>query len=88
MTCVIPSFTSAMELPTNVSYTIQVGNASGPDLTNKNLTLSVVPDPIFATDGSALEKRNECLIVNVSVQLTLCSCSDSVQGNFAGIIPG
>ena len=54
MTCVLPNFT-ASGLPTNISYTIRVGAAPGPDLTNEDLTLNTQADPVFITDGSALE---------------------------------
>ena len=53
MTCVLPNFT-ASGLPTNISYTIRVGAAPGPDLTNEDLTLNARVDPVFLTDGSAL----------------------------------
>ena len=85
MICVIPGFMSATQLPTNVSYTIQVGDAPGPDLTNEALTLSVVPDPIFATDGSAIVGDSEhiigldaLLVINVSVHWSMfgCDCTD------------
>ena len=55
MTCVLPNFTSLVTgLPTNISYTVRVGAAPGPDLTNRNLILSGKNDPNFAKDGSAL----------------------------------
>ena len=85
MACVIPSFMSDTQLLTNVSYTIQVGDAPGPDLTNEALTLSVVTDPIFATDGSAIVGGSEhtigsgaLLVINVSVHWSMfgCGCSD------------
>ena len=50
----IPDFT-INELPSsNIGYTIQVGAAPGPNLTNGRLTLTVRPDPMFAEDGSAI----------------------------------
>ena len=85
MACVIPSFMSATQLPTNVSYTIRVGDAPGPDLTNEALTLKMVPDPIFATDGSAIVGGSEhtvgsgaLLVINVSVHSSFfgSGCSD------------
>ena len=85
MACVIPSFMSDTQLPTNVSYTIQVGDAPGPDLTNEALTLSVVPDPIFARHGSAIVGGSEhtigsgaLLVINVSVHWSMfgCGCRD------------
>ena len=42
-------------LPPNIGYTIQVGAAPGPDLTDERLTLAVKPDPVFAEDGNAIE---------------------------------
>ena len=63
----------------NLEFTI------GPDLTNEALTLSVVPDPIFATDGSAIVGDSEhtigsgaLLVINVSVYWSMfgCGCSD------------
>ena len=85
MACVIPSFMSATQLPTNVSYTIQVGDAPGPDLTNEALTLSVVPDPIFATVESAIVGDSEVLIINVSPCLGVAAvidCEVTLQGQF------
>ena len=55
MTCVLPNFTSLVTgLPTNISYTVRVGAAPGPDLTNGDLILSGKNDPNFAKYGSAL----------------------------------
>ena len=51
MTCVVPAFNSSSEL-TNVSYTIVVGNAPGPDLSQETLTLQTAADPFFAEDDS------------------------------------
>ena len=53
MTCVVPAFSSSSEL-TNVSYTIVVENAPGPDLSQESLILQTVADPVFAEDGSAI----------------------------------
>ena len=52
MICVIPKFDGVP--PNDISYTIQVGAAPGPNLTNGRLTLTVRPDPVFAEDGSAI----------------------------------
>ena len=87
MTCVTPSFTSAAGLPANISYIIRAGYAPGPDLTNEALTLQAVPDPVFATDGSAIvifvgasehEIGSGILLINVCVHLSMfcCGCSD------------
>ena len=55
MTCVLPNFTSLVSgLPTNISYTVRVGAAPGPDLTNGDLILSGKKNPDFAEDGRAL----------------------------------
>ena len=54
---------------TNISYTIYAGNAPGPDLTDKNLTLNLFPNPEFAVDGSALEDNH--YIIGKSSWLTL-----------------
>ena len=53
MICVIPSF-EVNGLPSNIGYTIQVGAAPGPNLTDGRLTLTVRPNPVFAEDGSAI----------------------------------
>ena len=53
MICVIPPF-EVNGLPSNISYTIQVGAAPGPNLTDGRLTLDVRPNPMFATDGRAI----------------------------------
>ena len=85
MACVIPSFMSTTQLPTNVSYTIRVGDAPGPDLTNEALTLSVVPDPIFTTVESAIVGDSEVLIINVSPCLGVAAvidCEVTLQGSF------
>ena len=37
-----------------ISYTIQVGAAPGPNLTDGRLTLTVRPNPVFAEEGSAI----------------------------------
>ena len=58
MTCVVPnitSFTSSVSGLKNISYTIRVGAAPGPDLTNGALTLDMKPNPVFTEDGSAIE---------------------------------
>ena len=83
---------SATQLPTNVSYTIIIGDAPGPDLTNEALTLSVVPDPIFVKDGSAIVGGSEhtigsgaLLVINVSPCLGLAAgidCEVTLQGSF------
>ena len=49
-------------LPPNISYTVQVGAAPGPDLTNGRLTLDVKPNPVFAEDGSAVDKGESGLL--------------------------
>ena len=55
MTCVLPNFTSLVSvLPTNISYTVRVGAAPGPDLTNGDLILNGKNNPDFAEDGRAL----------------------------------
>ena len=54
---------------TNISYTIHVGNAPGPDLTDENLILNLLPNPVFAEDGSALEDNHH--IIGKSSWLTL-----------------
>lgn len=54
MTCVSPSYLGTAPQLTNISYTIQVGYALGPNLLNESLTITAVPDPIFATDGTAI----------------------------------
>ena len=75
MTCVLPNFT-ASGLPTNISYTIRVGEAPGPDLTNEDLTLNAKDDPVFLTDGSALADsaiftgEDSLLILTVNVAVT------------------
>ena len=54
MICVIPEF-EVNGLPSNISYTIEVGAAPGPNLTDGRLTLDVKPNPVFAEDGSAID---------------------------------
>ena len=56
----IPEFTINGQ-PPNISYTVQVGAAPGPDLTDGRLTLDVRPNPVFAEDGSAIDD-NEIII--------------------------
>ena len=54
--CSAPSFSTTMEAPVrDVSYTIRMGNAPGPNLTLGDLTLEVRLNPVFAEDGSAIE---------------------------------
>ena len=78
MTCVLPNYT-ASGLPTNISYTIRVGAAPGPDLSNEDLTLNTRADPVFITDGSALEDseistgEGGLLKIKVSVAVTAAS---------------
>ena len=50
----IPEF-EVNGLPSNISYTIEVGAAPGPNLTDGRLTLDVRPNPVFAEDGSAID---------------------------------
>ena len=54
MTCVVPDFASRDTGRMNISYTIRVGVAPGPDLTNEALTLDTKPNPVFAEDGRAI----------------------------------
>ena len=54
MTCVVPDFASRVTRLKNISYTIRVGAAPGPDLTNGALTLDMKPNPVFSEDGSAI----------------------------------
>ena len=72
MACLVPAFFSSSEL-TNVSYTIRVGNAPGPDLSNAALILRTVVNPVFAEDGSAivLIGSNSLLTLKVSILLDL-----------------
>ena len=53
MKCVVPNITIAGMA--NISYTVRIGAAPGPDLTGDVLTLDLRPNPVFAVDGSALE---------------------------------
>ena len=50
----IPEF-EVNGLPSNISYTIEVGAAPGPNLTDGRLTLDVTPNPVFAEDGRAID---------------------------------
>ena len=50
----IPEF-EVNGLPSNISYTIEVGAAPGPNLTDGRLTLDVRPNPVFAEDGRAID---------------------------------
>ena len=50
----IPEF-EVNGLPSNISYTIEVGAAPGPNLTDGRLTLDVRPNPVFTEDGSAID---------------------------------
>ena len=72
MGCVVPAFSSSSEL-TNVSYTIRVGNAPGPDLSIAALILRTVVNPVFAEDGSAIVSigSNSLLTLKVSILLDL-----------------
>ena len=76
MACVVPAFSSSSEL-TNVGYTIRVGNAPGPDLSNAALILRTVVNPVFAEDGSAIVDArhiigsNSLLNIKVSILLDL-----------------
>ena len=76
MACVVPAFSSSSEL-TNIGYTIRVGNAPGPDLSNAALILRTVVNPVFAVDGSAvMDARhiigsNSLLTLKVSILLNL-----------------
>ena len=73
MICVIPPF-EVNGLPPNISYTIQVGAAPGPDLTNGRLTLDVKSNPVFAEDGSAIDEGESGLLTIVVSQ---CPCTVS-----------
>ena len=56
LVCSAPDFPTTLEDPVNdVSYTIQMGNAPGPNLTLEDLTLVVRLNPVFAEDGTAIE---------------------------------
>ena len=52
-------------LPSNISYTIEVGAAPGPNLTDERLTLDVRPNPVFAEDGSAIDEGESGLLTIV-----------------------
>ena len=60
LTCTAPMFNTT-ELLANISYTVRVGNAPGPDLTNSPLTLDVQPNPVFAEDGTAIVNREHAI---------------------------
>ena len=51
-----------------ISYTIQVGAAPGPNLTDGKLTLTVTPNPEFAEDGSAIDEGESGLLTIVVSQ--------------------
>ena len=93
MTCVLPNFTASV-LPTNISYTIRVGAAPGPDLTNEDLTLNARVDPVFLTDGSALEDseistgEGGLLKIKVSVAVAASSLCPLTPPLSAGLWPG
>ena len=72
MTCVVPNFTSTVIGLKNISYTIRVGAAPGPDLTNEVLTLDMKPNPVFAEDGSAIadSQLGSLLFITVSAILS------------------
>ena len=55
MKCIVPNITLSEQA--NISYTVRIGAAPGPDLTREELTLDLRPNPVFAEDGSALESN-------------------------------
>ena len=57
MTCIVPNTTISEMAIANISYTVRIGAAAGPDLTREDLTLDLRPNPVFAEDGSALESN-------------------------------
>ena len=72
-------------LPPNISYTIQVGAAPGPDLTIERLTLDVKPNPVFAEDGSAIDEGESGLL---TIRVSRCpsyrctvSCDDNLTAH-------
>ena len=72
MICVIPEF-EVNGLPPNISYTIEVGAAPGPNLTDGRLTLDVRPNPVFAEDGSAIDEGESGLLTIVVSPMSLLS---------------
>ena len=79
LVCIVPAFTAASsssETRSNISYTVKFGAAPGPDLTDTMLTLDLRPDPVFAEDGSALERREfpagEESVLRISVSISHC----------------
>ena len=75
MTCVLPNFTSLVTgLPTNISYTVRVGAAPGPDLTNEDLILSGKKNPDFAEDGSALTTNEVAIGEGGLITITVSFC--------------
>ena len=69
LVCSTPSFPSLKDPVSNVTYTIRMGNAPGPNLTLENLTLEVRLNPMFAEDGSAI--MNNQLTIGEGSLLTL-----------------
>ena len=70
----IPEF-EVNGLPSNISYTIEVGAAPGPNLTDGRLTLDVRPNPVFAEDGSAIDEGESGLLTIVVSQCPSYHCT-------------
>ena len=70
MKCLVPSINISEQV--NISYTVRIGAAPGPDLTREELTLDLRPNPVFAEDGSALENSEftpgETTILRITVR--------------------
>ena len=54
MTCTLPTFTSSANTLADISYSVVFGDAAGPNRMLAGLRLEYKPDPVFATDGTAL----------------------------------
>ena len=75
MSCLTPPLTTGrnrrqVATAENISYTVVVDNAAGPDFSNPLLQLNVLPDPVIGDLSDALVAS--IISINVSQYLAVC----------------
>ena len=75
MSCLTPPLTTGrsrrqVAIAENISYTVVVDNAAGPDFSNPLLQLNVLPDPVIGDLSDAVVAS--IISINVNYYLVVC----------------
>ena len=91
ITCVFPPLNDDVETLENISYTIEVGGAAGPNLSLPALNLNLRPNPVFPEDGTALVDNEYTIgsntVVEVKVGLYMVTALDMMYHMIAFRVP-